>query len=65
METVEILDFASLFAAVLARLRNWVSGTRGRAAWRNRDIASRIAKDAAPAHEAAWRACIGSAPPGA
>jgi hypothetical protein len=65
MENSETFDFAPLFAAVIAWLRDWLSGAGERAAWRDRNSAPEGVQDAKPAREANWRACASSAPPGA
>ena len=65
MENSETFDFAPLFAAALAWLRDWLSGAGERAAWRDRNSVQEGARDAKPAREATWRACASSAPPGA
>lgn len=65
MENSETFDFAPLFAAALACLRDWLSGAGERAAWRDRNSAPEEARDAKPAREATWRACASSPPPGA
>jgi hypothetical protein len=65
MENSETFDFAPLFAAAIAWLRDWLSGAGERAAWRDRSSAPEGVQDAMPTREANWRACATSAPPGA
>jgi hypothetical protein len=65
MENSETFDFAPLFAAALAWLRDWLSGAGERAAWRDRNSAPEGVQDAKPAREANWRAYASSPPPGA
>jgi hypothetical protein len=66
METSDIFDFAPLFGAAIARLRDWLTGSQLRAVRRDRDGATGGAEDARIAREAADRACCeSSAPPGA
>jgi hypothetical protein len=52
MENSETFDFAPLFAAALAWLRDWLSGAGERAAWRDRNSAREGVQDAKPAREA-------------
>ena len=65
MENSETFDFAPLFAAAIAWLRDWLSGAGERAAWRDRNSVQEGVQDAKPTREATWRACASSAPPGA
>jgi hypothetical protein len=65
MDTSESFHLPPLFAAALARLRDWLFGTRRRSVWGNRDSAAGGPRGARPAAEAAYIVCESSAPPGA
>ena len=52
MENSETFDFAPLFAAAIAWLRDRLSGAGERAAWRDRNSAPEGVQDAMPIREA-------------